>query len=400
LIKAVREHKPDMLGLSCLLVKSAQQMVVTAEDLKNAGIHLPILVGGAALSEKFTASKIAPAYQDAVLYAKDAMTGLDLANRLVDVDERQKLLKKNEEIHTRLRSAQSAAPAAAPAGNGVSKVNRVYEPPAPPDLKLHVLNDFRVEDIFKYVNPVMLYGKHLGLRGRLENLLAQKNEKAVKLHADITALQDEIIAKRLIQPKAVFKFFAAQSDGNKLHIYDSPTTKKPLVSFDFPRQPGGDNLSLSDYVLPAASGKMDYVSFFVVTCGHDIMARANKYREEGEYFKSHALSVIAIESAEAFAELLHEKLRAMWGFPDPAGLSFSEKFQAKYRGLRVSFGYPACPNLEDQTQLFQLLEPQKHVGVFLTENFMMEPEATVSALVFHHPEAHYFSVAPTQEPVL
>jgi 5-methyltetrahydrofolate--homocysteine methyltransferase len=243
----------------------------------------------------------------------------------------------------------------------------------------------------------MLYGKHLGLRGKLENLLAKKDEKAVKLHADVTALQDEIIAKKLIQPRALWKFFAAQSEGNLLRIYDSPSTKNVLTAFDFPRQPGGARLCLSDYVLPASSGKMDYVAFFVVTCGQDIMARANKYREEGEYFKSHALSVIAIESAEAFAELLHEKLRAAWGFPDPAAMSFSEKFQAKYRGLRVSFGYPACPALEDQDKLFQLLEPQKHVGVNLTENYMMEPEASVSALVFQHPEAEYFSVNPSAE---
>ena len=101
---------------------------------------------------------------------------------------------------------------------------------------------------------------------------------------------------------------------------------------------------------------------------------------------------MAIESAEAFAELLHDRLRSMWGIPDPVGMTLREKFQARYRGLRVSFGYPACPALEDQRQLFTLLEPQRHIGVVLTEGLMMEPEASVSALVFHHPQARYFSV--------
>ncbi|MBI4056605.1 MAG: methionine synthase, partial [Elusimicrobia bacterium] len=123
-----------------------------------------------------------------------------------------------------------------------------------------------------------------------------------------------------------------------------------------------------------------------------IMEHSAQLREKGEYFKSHALQSLAIESAEAFAELLHEKIRQMWGIPDPSSMTLREKFQARYRGLRVSFGYPACPNLEDQAKLFKLLQPEKNIGVQLTEGFMMEPEASVSALVFHHPEAHYFSV--------
>jgi 5-methyltetrahydrofolate--homocysteine methyltransferase len=392
LIQAIREHKPDIVGLSGLLVKSAQQMVVTAEDLKTAGIDLPVLVGGAALSEKFTASKIAVQYQGTVLYAKDAMTGLDLANRLMDPEEKGALLEKNMKVQERLRGAGLApAPAAAPREPG-SAVNRVYDPPLPPDLKLHVLTDFHVEDIFRYINPVMLYGKHLGLRGQLQKQLDAGNETAVKLHRNVQALQEEIVSRRLIKPRAVWKFFPAQADGNRLRLYDSPAGQKVLAVFDFPRQAAGDRLCLSDYVLPRTGGRMDYVALFVVTCGQDVMEVSAQYREAGEYFKSHALQAIAIETAEGFAELLHERIRHMWGIPDAAGLTLQDKFQAKYRGLRVSFGYPACPNLEDQAKLFDLLTPERAIGVRLTETFMMEPEASVSALVFHHPQAHYFSV--------
>jgi len=396
LVKAIKEHKPDIVGLSGLLVKSAQQMVVTAEDLKNAGVDLPVLVGGAALSEKFTASKIAVQYSGQVLYAKDAMTGLDLANRLMSPEDRETLLAKNKTVQERLRAAGLTAPApSAPAGPRVSKVNRDYEPPLPPDLKLHVLTDFNVEDIYKYINPVMLYGKHLGLRGQLQKALDRGDEKAVKLHQQVTALQAEIVREGLIKPKGLFRFFPVQAAEERLYVYDSPAQKNVVAAFDFPRQDKGEFLCLSDYALPKSSGKIDYVALFVVTCGQNVMEKSTGYREKGDYFKSHAIQSIAIESAEAFAELLHDRIRTMWGIGDPPGMTMQEKLQTKYRGLRVSFGYPACPNLEDQAKLFKLLQPEQ-IGVHLTENFMMEPEASVSALVFHHPEAHYFSVLDGQ----
>ncbi|MBL0350294.1 MAG: methionine synthase [Elusimicrobia bacterium] len=400
LIKAVKEHKPDVIGLSGLLVKSAQQMVVTAEDLKVAGIDLPVLVGGAALSEKFTASKIAVQYGHTVLYAKDAMTGLDLANRLMDPAARGALLKKNEEIQARLRAAGLAPRAPAADGAAVSRVSRRYDPPTPPDLKLHVVSDFHVDDIFKYLNPVMLYGKHLGLRGTLQKQLDRGDEKAVKLHKTVTELQSDIVAKKLMVPKAVWRFFPAQAEGDRTLIYDSPQGGDSVAEFEFPRQVGGDALCLSDFLLPKADGKKDYVAFFVVTCGQGILELSREWRERGDYLKSHALQAIAIESAEALAELLHDRIRTMWGFGDPKDTTIQQKLQTRYRGIRVSFGYPACPNLEDQAKLFALLDPARHIGVGLTENFMMEPEASVSALVFHHPEARYFSVLGDEAPAV
>ena len=254
-----------------------------------------------------------------------------------------------------------------------------------------MVSDFNVEEIFKYVNPIMLYGKHLGLRGNLEQLLRDKNPKAVELTKRVQALQDEILAKKMITAKTVYKFFAAESDGDRVHLYESPKATVPLASFDFPRQPTGERLCLADFVRPAADGR-DYLAMFVVTCGAGIRELSDTYRDTGEYLRSHALQAIAVESAEGFAELLHDRLRRMWGIGDPAGLPVREKFQGHYRGKRFSFGYPACPNLEDQTKLFEILQPEKHIGVQLTEGFMMEPEASVSALVFHHPQTRYFSV--------
>jgi 5-methyltetrahydrofolate--homocysteine methyltransferase len=267
------------------------------------------------------------------------------------------------------------------------KERRKVDAPTPPDLKLHVLSDFSVEDVFRYINPIMLYGKHLGLKSP-ERALAEGQPKAIELYREVAQIQDEILARKLMTAKAVYRFFPARSEGDRLKLFLSPSDAQPVETFDFPRQTNGERLCLSDFVAP----KDDFVALFAVTCGAGIRELSDRYRDEGSYLKSHALQAIAVESAEGFAELLHERLRAMWGFADPAGMAIKEKFQAKYRGLRVSFGYPACPNLEDQKKLFRLLEPEKNIGVQLTEGFMMEPEASVSALVFHHPDAHYFSV--------
>ncbi|MBI4347788.1 MAG: methionine synthase [Elusimicrobia bacterium] len=392
LIEAIRRVTPHIVGLSGLLVKSAQQMVVTADDLRAAGIRTPVLVGGAALSSKFTATRIAPRYEGPVLYAKDAMLGLDLANGLQDPARREAVLLKNREIQDYLAADAPAPPA--PAANGGARrvvVSHEADAPLPPDLKLHVLDDFRVEDVFGYINPIMLYGKHLGLKSP-ERQHAERQPKAVELYQRVAAIQEDILARRLMRARAVFRFFPAQADGERLLLYPSPSERRPLETFEFPRQAGHERLCLSDFVAPKASGRLDFVALFVVTCGAGVRELSEAYRESGEYLKSHALQAIAIESAEGFAELLHERLRAMWGIADPAGMTLKEKFQARYRGLRVSFGYPACPNLQDQEKLFRLLEPDKHIGVELTEGWMMEPEASVSALVFHHPQARYFAV--------
>ncbi len=391
LLQAVKTHGPDAIGLSGLLVKSAQMMVVAAEDLTAAGVRLPVLVGGAALSPRFTAKRIARAYDGPVFYAKDAMTGLSLVNDYFG-EKREALLAKNREIQEYLR-AEPAAPASmgAPAEEPPRRaVVHDETSPAPPDLRLHELADFDVARIFEYINPIMLYGKHLGLRGNLEQLLKDRNPKAVELTKRVSALQDEILEKKLITAKAVYKFFAADSDGDRLSVYESPKASTPLAVFDFPRQPHAERLCLADFVRPKG-GERDFVGMFVVTCGSGVRELSDAYRDAGEYLRSHALQAVAVESAEGFAELLHDRLRRMWGIADPEGTTVRQKFQARYRGLRVSFGYPACPNLEDQTKLFELLRPET-IGVKLTEGFMMEPEASVSALVFHHPQAHYFSV--------
>ena len=150
-------------------------------------------------------------------------------------------------------------------------------------------------------------------------------------------------------------------------------------------------LCLADFLKSVESGEMDYVAFFSVTAGKGIRAIAEKLKEEGRFLENHALQALALETAEGLAELIHRQIRDRWGFPDPIDFTMRDRFAAKYQGQRYSFGYPACPNLEDQEKLFKLISPED-IGIELTEGFMMEPEASVTAMVFAHPDARYFNV--------
>ena len=257
-----------------------------------------------------------------------------------------------------------------------------------PDRQRHVLPELNLDEVWAFINPQMLYGKHLGLRGNARALLEQGDPKAMEFREVVEAVQAECRAGAM-KARAVWQFFPAESEGNRLTVYGDNGTG-PLETFDLPRQPRPDGLALSDFVLPPGGGQRDHVALFVTTAGEGIRERAESLKNAGEYLRSHVLQALALETAEAAAEWLHAKLRALWGFPDPPEMTMIQRFQAKYRGKRYSFGYPACPRLEDQDQLFRLLDPAA-IGVTLTDGYMMEPEASVSALVFHHPDATYFS---------
>ena len=406
LIQAVREHRPHAIGLSGLLVKSAQQMVLTAEDLKDANIDLPLLVGGAALSDRFTRTKIAPAYSGTVAYANDAMYGLDLLNRFMDAESRARL---EAELLERDLNIKPAAPRIIVDETEQHSSRIALDVPIPPvpDVDRHIeeigtarsnpsSNHDEIDDldgVWSYINPQMLYGKHLGFRGRFTDALAAGDVKARELEAHIEKVKDECRAGAM-KVRAVWQFFEAEPEGNSIHLYSSAGMAAPAATFRFPRQRKEDGLALSDFVLPPSfEGGLhrDHIAMFVTTAGEGIRERAEEAKRNGEYLRSYALQALALETAEAAAEWLHAQLRRTWGFPDEPGLPRQSLFQARYRGKRYSFGYPACPDLESQAGLFRVLRPED-IGVELTEGFMMEPEASVSALVFHHPQAAYFSV--------
>ena len=394
LIKAFQAHRPDAIGLSGLLVKSAQQMVTTAGDLKDAGIDVPLLVGGAALSEKFTKTKIGPNYSAPTFYAKDAMTGLRLMNEIMDPELREQVL--SEHIFSETGSeAAVREPVVIPSGERRSPKVRVDVPiAAAPYLDRRVRVVPNLAEVWSYINPFMLYGRHLGFKGNFEKLLAERDPKALELFHNVEDVKRE--AATFMKARAVWQFFEAERDGNALHLFE-PGGSLPIETFRFGRQAKSDGLCLSDYALDPQDGRRDHVVLFVVTAGEGVVAHSEEAKRRGEYFKAHALQALGIETAEACAEWLHRRIREDWGFPDSPTLTMHERFTSRYRGKRYSFGYPACPNLEDQAKLWRLLRPED-IGVHLTEGFMMDPEASVSAVVFQHPDCAYFSAAEETEP--
>ena len=392
LIEAYRKEKADAIGLSGLLVKSAQQMVVTAQDLRTAGIDAPILVGGAALTRKFTRTRIGPEYDGLVLYAKDAMDGLDIANKLMDKGIRSQMEQELAELKASggyEEEEKKEMPALTRAVR--SKISPDAPVFAPPDTDRHVLRDVPLSHVIPYVNMQMLLGHHLGLKGNVEALLKEGNEKAVKLKETVDGILQQGSSDGILKAHGMYRFFPAQSSGNDVIIYDPNDTTKEIKRFSFPRQQVEPYLCLADFLKSVDSGVMDYVGFLVVTAGHGIRDLANEWKDSGDYLRSHALQSVALEVAEGLAERVHHMMRDICGYPDPADMTMKQRHGARYQGIRVSFGYPACPNLEDQGPLFELMQPED-IGVELTEGFMMEPEASVSAMVFAHPEAQYFNV--------
>ncbi len=386
LVEACGAHKPDLIGLSGLLVKSAQQMVTTAQDLAAAGVGVPMLVGGAALSQKFTDHRISPAYGGLVAYAEDAMRGLALADRILSGEPARAELAAES---GRRRAAIAATarpeeeiPLSAPAVRSPDVA--LADPLPPPDGEERVLPALDLGEVWRYLNPHMLYAKHLGLRGSYWRLKEAGDPKLAELEKVIARVQ----AAGWISARAMYRYFPARSEGNAL-VVEGPAGP---VRFSFPRQVAGERLCLADFVHPAEAGRAaDSVAFFITTAGEGVRARSEELKTAGEYLLCHALQALAVETAEAAAEWLHERLRAAWGFPDAPGTTMLDRFQGRYRGKRYSFGYPACPELADQAALFGLLDGRK-IGVALTEGFMMDPEASVSALVLHHPQARYFAV--------
>jgi len=383
LIQAAREHDPDIIGLSGLLVKSAQQMVTTAGDLAEASIDTPLVVGGAALSARFAHGRIAARYQGLCTYARDAMHGLDLIEKIVDPERRPALDAEVSEAVARASKTKRAATVASTSTERSSQVRLDLTAPEPPDLDRHI-EELPIDAVWSSINPQMLYGKHLGLRGSVRHARDSDDPKYEKLEKVIEGLKDDLRGNGF-KARAVWRFFPARAEGNRLTLLE-PQGGDVVATWELPRQAGTDGLCIADYVVP-----LDHVALFVTTAGGNITERVEALKAEGEYLRSHALAALAIESAEGAAEFLHRRLRSAWGFPDPEDLEAKDVFAARYRGKRYSFGYPACPDLTGQRALFAALDPSE-IGVELTEGDMMAPEASVSALVFHHPDARYFGV--------
>jgi len=393
IIKAALEHKADAIGLSGLLVKSTLEMKYVIQDLERQQLHFPVICGGAALTRKYVEDDLRREYSSAVFYADDAFSGLHLMEDLSTPDgRRQTRLEEGRTVKEYSKAAavdEETGPVFTERSPVVADAPNI---PVAPFWGVRVRTDFDLREIFPYINETALYKNQWQLKtASQEDYLRLVEEKFRPIRKQ---LEEEVIRSRWFEAKAVYGYFPAQSEANDVIVYE-PTQGVPsseLLRFTFPRQKEGRKLSIADFFAPKNSGKMDVIGLSLVTIGGAASQQTQRLFESGEYTKYLYLHGLSVETAEALAEYLHKKMREELGIAGDDSAHIRDLFHQKYRGSRYSFGYPACPNLEDQAKLFRLLHPEETVGVRLTSGFLLEPEQSTSAIVAHHPSAKYFVV--------
>jgi 5-methyltetrahydrofolate--homocysteine methyltransferase len=417
ILQAHEEHQADAIGMSGLLVKSTLIMKENLELMNERGISVPVVLGGAALNRRYVDDDLRPLYKGQLFYARDAFAGLHTMDKLAGgngleamtgdiakaaaasvtgdgegVDDSEDLVGEEAKLGIRkpLKPRGATKVAGDTSHTSRSDVSTEVSIPAASFYGSRVVEDIELDDVFSFVNETALFkGQWQFKQGR-----TPANEYEAFVRDTVLPIYKELKERskreQLLIPKVVYGYFPCQSAGNDLIILNEDQ-KTERMRFTFPRQPSAKRLCLADFFAAKDSGRVDVVAFHLVTMG----SRASVYSQElfrsdnyADYLYFHGLSV---ETAEALAELWHKRIREELGIAGEDADDVRKLFRQQYQGSRFSFGYPACPNLEDQAKLFELLDPAR-IGVELTEEFQLDPEQSTSAIIVHHPEAKYFSI--------
>src|SRR5215469_7798351 len=391
IIAAAKVHNAHAIGLSGLLVKSTLEMKYVIQDLEAQELEFPVICGGAALTRKYVEDDLRREYSNSVFYADDAFAGLHLMDDLTSTNGvREKRLEEGRKVKEFAKAVAAAGGEASVSTERSSVVQPAPNIPKPPFYGVRVRKDFDLDEVFGYINHTALFKNQWQLKTASQADYARLvDEKYLPI---LKELQKEVAAKGWFEPQVVCGYFACHSEGNDVVLYDSPASRKEVQRFTFPRQREGRKLSIADFFLPKESGQFDVIGLSVVTIGSRASSETKKLFDAGEFTKYLYLHGLSVETAEAVAELFHKNMRQELGIAGDDAPRIGDLFHQKYRGSRYSFGYPACPNLEDQTKLFALLKPEETIGVRLTSGYHMEPEQSTSAIVVHHPQAKYFVV--------
>jgi 5-methyltetrahydrofolate--homocysteine methyltransferase len=399
IINAAIAEKADAIGLSGLLVKSTLEMKYVVQDLHHQKLEFPVICGGAALTRKYVEDDLRREYNGlgAVFYADDAFAGLHIMEDLASPNgARERRIEEGKLIKEFVKPAAPGSGSEAPTKPNI-EIAAPPNIPQPPFWGTRVLKpaDFDLREVFQYINETALFKNQWQLKTASQEDYARLVE--TKYRPILKELEEEAIAGGWLEPKVVYGYFGAQGEGNDVIVYNLPEGWKQgdsvpaeALRFTFPRQKEGRGLCLSDFFLKKASGQMDVLGMTCVTVGARASHETQKLFEGGEYTKYLYLHGLSVETAEALAEFNHKKMREELGIAGDDSPHIRDLFHQKYRGSRYSFGYPACPNLEDQTKLFALLHPDETIGVQLTTGFLLDPEQSTSAIVVHHPAAKYF----------
>jgi 5-methyltetrahydrofolate--homocysteine methyltransferase len=404
IIRSAEEHHADAIGLSGLLVKSTLEMKYVIQELERQKLAYPVICGGAALTRKYVEDDLRREYSNAVFYGEDAFAGLHVMEDLAsDGSKKESRLQDGRTVKEYAKATavdEEEGPVFSERSPVVTDAPNI---PTPPFWGVRVIKDYDLRELFQYINDTALFKNQWQLKTASQEDYARLVEE--KYRPIKKKLEEDIIAAGWFEPKVVYGYFPAQGDGNDIVVYDPsqwsdgrprPSTPgsepKELLRFTFPRQKEGRRLCISDFFAAPSSGKMDVLGLSLVTIGPKASVETQRLFESGEYTRYLYLHGLSVETAEALAEFHHKKMREELGISAEDSPHIRDLFHQKYQGSRYSFGYPACPHLEDQTKLFALLKPEENVGVRLTSAFLLEPEQSTSAIVVHHPGAKYFVV--------
>ncbi len=400
ILQAAREHKADIIGLSGLITPSLDEMTYVAEAMQKEGMEIPLLIGGATTSRTHTALKIAPKYSGPVVWVKDASRAVGVAQQLTGSPEnRQPFIDKIKAEYAAIRERRAKRPrnrtliSLEAARDNALKLDLTQCPPAPKCPGVHVFDDYDLAEIAEFIDWTPFF-QTWELHGRYPDILTDPvvGTSASELFADAQAMLQRIIAEKWLRARAVIGLFAAQSRGDDIGI-EGPHGPRTLVNLRQQVDKPGPNLCLSDFLASADSGQQDHMGAFAVTAGAGIETKLAEFEAANDDYNAILLKALADRLAEAFAELMHQKVRReYWGYAADEALGNDDLIAEKYQGIRPAPGYPACPDHSQKTLLFELLEVETNTGIHLTEGFAMTPTAAVSGWYFAHPQSQYFVV--------
>jgi len=406
ILQEAKHHHADMIGLSGLITPSLDEMVYVASEMQRQGFTLPLLIGGATTSPAHTAVKIAPAYQHAVIHSKDASRCVGVCRSLMEPQLKKDMLDKIKAEYEGLRtehasrnSVKSFVPIEEARHKGLATDWKNADITTPSFLGVKVFKNFDLNLIRQKIDwsPYFITWE---LKGKFPQIFKDPviGAEAKKVYDDANAMLDEIISKKLLKANAVLGFFPANAVGDDIELYKDDSRREVTDILHNLRQqiivsPDKPLLSHADYIAPKSSGVKDYVGAFAVTTGIGLDEMVKTYEADHDDYKSIMAKAVADRLAEAFTELLHEKVRTeLWGFAKDENLTNEQMILGQYRSIRPAPGYPACPDHTEKATIFKILDATKATGITLTETFAMFPTAAVCGLYFAHPQSKYFAI--------
>ena len=403
ILEVVKNENADILGLSGLITPSLEEMVHVASEMKRLDFDIPLLIGGATTSPVHTAVKISPHYDNPIIHVRDASKVINVVGKLLSDADKESYVNGIEEKYSELRAKHEASSQpshyisfAEARENKFSANWNEFEASKPYFTGVKYFENYSIAEIREYIDWTFFFhawkiaGKYPAI---FDDIL--KGEEARKLYDDAQRMLDIIIEEKWLQAKAGIGIFKAHSMGETVKLMDDNSNH--FESFEFIRnqelKDGTPNYCLSDFICPEGKGKDDFIGMFAVTAGIGIEEHLKRFEKENDDYNAILLKTLADRLAEAFAELMHEKVRKeIWAYASEESISKEDILKENYKGIRPAPGYPACPEHSEKRKIFNILNAEEKLNINLTENYAMYPAASVSGYYFANPDARYFAV--------